>query len=247
MILQRRRAEHLVLLVGQRLRWRDDDAESPVWTPIGSKFSMLQIVMQVSAPSRITSYSISFQPSSERSTSTWWIGLASRPLVTIASSSAACRGDAAAGAAQRVGRADDQRQRHDLARTHALRRASVTICAVDDRLADRLQQLLEQLAVFGLPGSTRAACRAAARRSARGCPASASCTARLRPVWPPSVGSSPSGRSRSMTRRTTSDGQRLDVDRVGDVLVGHDRGRVGVDQDRADALLAQGLQACVPA
>ena len=37
--------------------------ESPVWTPIGSKFSMLQMVMQVSAPSRITSYSISFQPS----------------------------------------------------------------------------------------------------------------------------------------------------------------------------------------
>ena len=36
---------------------------SPVWTPIGSKFSMLQMVMQLSAPSRITSYSISFQPS----------------------------------------------------------------------------------------------------------------------------------------------------------------------------------------
>ena len=35
---------------------------SPVWTPIGSRFSMLQIVMQVSALSRITSYSISFQP-----------------------------------------------------------------------------------------------------------------------------------------------------------------------------------------
>ncbi len=41
--------------------------------------------------------------------------------------------------------------------------------------------------------------------------------------------------------------QRLDVDRVGHVLVGHDRGRVGVDQDRADALLAQRRQACVPA
>src|SRR5437660_95106 len=33
---------------------------------MGSKFSMLQMVMQVSAPSRITSYSISFQPSGER-------------------------------------------------------------------------------------------------------------------------------------------------------------------------------------
>ena len=34
-----------------------------MWTPIGSKFSMLQTVMQLSAPSRITSYSTSFQPS----------------------------------------------------------------------------------------------------------------------------------------------------------------------------------------
>ena len=55
--------------------------ESPVWTPIGSKFSMLQIVMQVSLLSRITSYSISFQPCSDRSSNTWRIGLALRPLV----------------------------------------------------------------------------------------------------------------------------------------------------------------------
>ncbi len=60
---------------------------SPVWTPIGSTFSILQIVMQVSAPSRITSYSISFQPRRERSNKTWWIGLAFRPEVTILSSS----------------------------------------------------------------------------------------------------------------------------------------------------------------
>ena len=60
---------------------------SPVWTPIGSKFSILQMVMQVSAASRITSYSISFQPASDCSTSTWWVGLQAKPLLTIASSS----------------------------------------------------------------------------------------------------------------------------------------------------------------
>ena len=60
---------------------------SPVCTPIGSKFSMLQTMMQVSAPSRITSYSISFQPSSERSTSTWPIGLVASPPDTMRSSS----------------------------------------------------------------------------------------------------------------------------------------------------------------
>ncbi len=43
---------------------------SPVWTPMGSRFSMLQTVMQLSAPSRITSYSISFQPRRQRSRST---------------------------------------------------------------------------------------------------------------------------------------------------------------------------------
>ena len=62
--------------------------ESPVCTPIGSRFSMLQTVMHVSAPSRITSYSISFQPQSERSMSTWWIGDAERPRTATRSRSA---------------------------------------------------------------------------------------------------------------------------------------------------------------
>src|SRR4030067_3482 len=47
---------------------------SPVWTPIGSRFSMLQTVMQLSAASRITSYSISFQPRRQRSSSPWLMG-----------------------------------------------------------------------------------------------------------------------------------------------------------------------------
>ncbi len=44
---------------------------SPVWMPIGSKFSMLQTVMQLSARSRTTSYSISFQPARYSSMRTW--------------------------------------------------------------------------------------------------------------------------------------------------------------------------------
>ena len=43
---------------------------SPVWMPNGSKFSMLQTVMQLSNRSRTTSYSISFHPFSDFSTST---------------------------------------------------------------------------------------------------------------------------------------------------------------------------------
>ena len=41
--------------------------ESPVWTPIASKFSMEQMITTLSAPSRITSSSNSFQPRTERS------------------------------------------------------------------------------------------------------------------------------------------------------------------------------------
>ena len=64
---------------------------SPVWTPMGSKFSMLQTLMQVSLASRITSYSISFQPSSERSSSTWLMGLAAIPVRTDSSNSSSVR------------------------------------------------------------------------------------------------------------------------------------------------------------
>ena len=52
--------------------------ESPVWTPIGSMFSIEQTITALSATSRTTSSSISAQPSTERSTSTWPIGLAAR-------------------------------------------------------------------------------------------------------------------------------------------------------------------------
>ena len=104
--------------------------ESPVWMPIGSRFSMLQMVMQLSAPSRITSYSISFQPVRQRSTSTWPIGLASMPPGAPISESSSVSGDAAAGAAERVGGADDQRQAAARRRRRAPRRALSTIDAL---------------------------------------------------------------------------------------------------------------------
>ena len=61
--------------------------ESPVWTPIGSRFSIEQTTTQLSAQSRITSISNSFQPSSDSSISTSWVGEASSPLSIICSNS----------------------------------------------------------------------------------------------------------------------------------------------------------------
>ena len=60
---------------------------SPVCEPIGSRFSMLQMVMQLSAPSLMTSYSTSFQPTSERSSNIWEMGLEASPLLAMASNS----------------------------------------------------------------------------------------------------------------------------------------------------------------
>ena len=54
--------------------------ESPVCTPIGSKFSIEQMMTQLSAVSRMTSSSYSFQPAILFSMRISRIGLASRPF-----------------------------------------------------------------------------------------------------------------------------------------------------------------------
>ena len=61
--------------------------ESPVCTPIGSRFSIEQMMMQLSWRSRTTSISYSFQPSTDSSSSTSLVGEASRPRSTISSNS----------------------------------------------------------------------------------------------------------------------------------------------------------------
>ena len=61
---------------------------SPVCTPIGSTFSIAQMMMQLSLRSRTTSISNSFHPSSDSSIRTSVVGDASRPSRTIWSNSA---------------------------------------------------------------------------------------------------------------------------------------------------------------
>ena len=62
--------------------------KSPVCTPIGSMFSIEQTMMQLSALSRTTSISYSFQPSTLSSTSTSLVGDASMPRSMISMNSA---------------------------------------------------------------------------------------------------------------------------------------------------------------
>ena len=57
--------------------------ESPVCTPIGSKFSMEQTITTLSARSRMTSSSYSFHPRIDSSMSTSVVGLAASPAPAI--------------------------------------------------------------------------------------------------------------------------------------------------------------------
>ena len=63
--------------------------ESPVCTPIGSRFSIEHTMMQLSALSRTTSISYSFQPSRDSSISNSLVGEASRPRLQMVSNSSA--------------------------------------------------------------------------------------------------------------------------------------------------------------
>ena len=98
--------------------------ESPVWTPIGSMFSIEQTITQLSLWSRMTSSSNSPQPITDWSMSTCEIGLASRPRATARAVLLLGVGDAAALAAERERRADDHRQADVVERGHAPRRSS---------------------------------------------------------------------------------------------------------------------------
>ena len=61
--------------------------ESPVWMPIGSRFSIEHTMMQLSALSRTTSISNSFQPIRDSSISSSRVGERSSPRVQIATNS----------------------------------------------------------------------------------------------------------------------------------------------------------------
>ena len=218
--------------------------ESPVWTPSGSTFSIEQTAMHVSSASRMTSYSISCQPTRQRSTMTWPIGLARKPGADPLAVGGLGLDDAAAGPAEREGRPDDRRQAD---RRRAPRRPR-------RRAAPAVAPSTMKLGAYGWPiRSSRS--RNASRSSA--IPIASSGVPRRRIAWrskTPGVGHRGHQVERGLAaepgeqalglllgddRLDRLDGQRLEVDDVGDRGVGHDRGRVRVDEDRPDALGAQ--------
>ena len=88
--------ERIALIAASRICWNCLSVsvccgaivtESPVWTPIGSRFSMEQMMMTFSALSRSSSSSYSFHPKRHSSMRTSWTGESSSPRVTFRSNS----------------------------------------------------------------------------------------------------------------------------------------------------------------
>ena len=151
--------------------------------------------------------------------------------------------DPAARAAQRERRADDRRQ-PDLGECRIRRHeAGCLVGPFHDRrrrvrLADPVEQVTERLAVLGHPDRLE-------RRPKQADPVALEHTRlgqRHRQVeggLPAQAGQQPLRPLARDDRLDRVDRQRLEVDNVGDGRVGHDRGRVGVDEDGPDALGAQ--------
>jgi hypothetical protein len=176
--------------------------ESPVWTPIASKFSIEQTMITLSAWSRITSSSNSFQPSTDSSIRTSCDGDSSSPFWTIFLKSAAVF----ATPPPEPPSVNDGRITSGRPISFAIRSASARERARSER---GTSAPISSMAFLNRSRSSasRIACSFAPisltfRRSRM--PRSESASARLIAVWPPTVGRIASGRSRSMIRSRKS-------------------------------------------
>ena len=88
--------ERIILMAMVRMRWKVESEsviagatvmESPVCTPIGSKFSIEQMMATLSFASRNNSNSNSFQPRTALSINTSWMGEVCKPRLSAASKS----------------------------------------------------------------------------------------------------------------------------------------------------------------
>ena len=214
--------------------------ESPVCTPIGSRFSIEQMITQLSARSRITSSSYSFHPAIDRSMRISLTGLASRPNRAIFSNSLGRGGDAGALAAEDEGGPDDHGE------TDALDHLAGFVHVVGDPArrhleADPLHGLLEDLAVLGGADGLGVG----ADQLGRAVGADGAALDQLHGEV--ERGLAAEGGEHRVGPLAIDDlaedvgVERLDVGGRRELRVRHDRGRVRVGEDDAVALLAEHL------
>ena len=171
--------------------------ESPVCTPIGSRFSIEQMTTQLSARSRMTSSSYSFQPAIDRSMRISLMGLAARPLAARRSNSARVVAmPVPLPPRMKAGRMTTGRPMSSM-----IAIASSIVWAVADGGTLRPMPCMASLNRWRSSAVVMASALAPISSGVPGTPTalrSTSSMARLSAVCPPSVGSTASGRSRSM-------------------------------------------------
>ena len=176
--------------------------ESPVWTPIGSMFSMEHTITALSATSRTTSSSISAHPSTERSTRTWPIGLAARAVARRASSSSGvCAAPPPSPPRVNAGRRITGRPSWAAAARPPARSVTMWLSGTARPAPSIVSRNTSRSSARRMAGTSAPISSTPYRSST---PDPLSSIARFRAVWPPSVGSSASGRSRAMTASTAS-------------------------------------------
>ena len=176
--------------------------ESPVWTPMGSRFSIEQMTTQLSARSRMTSSSNSFQPAIDSSMRISEIGLASIPADAAFSNSSGV----AAMPVPFPPRTYAGRMTTGRPIESTTDRASAIVWAMPE------SGTLRPISIMASLKRPRSSAVAIASASApisstsysSSTPASTSSIARFRAVWPPSVGSRASGLSLAMMASSTS-------------------------------------------
>ncbi len=170
--------------------------ESPVCTPMASKFSIEQTMMQLSARSRITSNSNSFQPSTLSSMRTSCTGESAMPRSRVSTSSSWLYAmPPPVPPSVKLGR----RMTGYPMRSAKSRPAPTLLTSCDCGVSSpifRMASLNSKRSSAFLMASILAPISSTPYFSST--PASASSTARFNPVWPPTVDSSASGRSRRM-------------------------------------------------
>ena len=170
--------------------------ESPVCTPIGSTFSVEHTMMQLSLRSRTTSISNSFQPSNDSSINSSCVGEKSRPRLHISTNSSLLY----AMPPPVPPNVNDGRMTAGKPMSACTSSACSRLCAMPERAEPSPMRVIAALnfsrssalsiAFFDAPiSSTSNLLRT---------PSRARSSAQLSAVCPPIVGSSASGRSRSM-------------------------------------------------
>ena len=170
---------------------------SPVWTPMGSRFSMEQTMTTLPALSRMSSSSYSFQPKADSSTSTVWTGLSARPRRAMRTSASRLW----AMPPPVPPSVNDGLMMTGYPTASAKASASSTVDTSAERStsspAARIVSRKSSLSSARSITSADAPMSSTPNRSR--IPALARANARFKPVWPPMVGRSASGRSLAMT------------------------------------------------